>query len=165
MRVVPCVICCVLLALLITAGALIPFLVRTPSVKFDGLSVQCHNQTDCLNQLNGDGVMVTAHIVVDNPNILGCDVSSDQVVISSKVNHQRITSAPLAKQSINARGATNISIPFIFTFNNQSIDLFRTLYLLQEPYAIHIDSQLRLSVGAIGYNYHLERETTIPVQH
>lgn len=147
--------CCLILTLIaaiITIGVLIYFLVRTPSVSVDHTQLLCPNQSVCVNAALDSFIPFTVFLKVDNPNIIGADISAP-IQIYDTDDITLLATGEMPQQYVAANGVTIVQADFTaqVTPQNQAglKRVLTSLYVNKQEYQIVIHADVTVTLGAL----------------
>ena len=156
--------CAIFLALLITAAVLVAFLVRIPTASVTSTDVQCNSAAQCNSYATTTGVPVQVTLTINNPNIIGATLSSNDLTLTDPSNNQQMATGSFPSTHISARGDSNIVATFNFPADAETVKFVSGVYE-GDSYPIHITGHLHISLGALSFTYFLDQDETVPPQN
>jgi hypothetical protein len=164
-RKVCCALMVLLLAILITVGVLIAFLVRTPTVDYDSATPYCaagtslQNYYDCVRTY----VQVKVLLTVNNPNIIGATVNADLGLF--KEDGTFLGPGTIDDTDVASRGSTDVIANFNIT-SDRGYDILVALYLPpNRDVNVHVEGSVYVHVGLLRPSITISQDFTIPAQN
>jgi biopolymer transport protein ExbD len=153
-----CGCCLFFLAILITIGVLIAFLVRAPSITFDKTEIICPNNdiATCASK----SVLVRVTLQVDNPNIIGVTVNADLELY----NDDRTTDygpGVIDETTISKQATTPLIATFTVT-SSKGAPLLAGIYGPGPAPKVRVDGTIYFHLGALKPSYHFSESFTVP---
>jgi len=159
-------ICCGLLllflAILITLGVLIAFMVRVPSIEYKRAQFICPggNYLTCAQEQ----VQALVFLEVDNPNILGATINADLALYNDPaLGGQYLGPGSVGDTHVGKRGQTELQALFNIT-SSETYGLLQRLFIDRREVILQVKGTVYVHVGLLRPSVQFEEKFTVPPQ-
>ena len=162
-RKICCCITLLIIAGLITIGALIPFMIKQPSFRVVSTTIDCNPASKCIAaQQSGVYANITGQVVIEvnNPSILAPKASST-VNITRASDNAYIGYGLLPKQTIHMQKRQNVTVQLVLEPSDATNSLAAAAVAGTPAYRLRIYGPVHIQWGLIKFSRDVDERYTL----